>query len=843
MVWVLAMVCAVFWASPSASGQTSSWSWDFESDPIADGWTYQPGTSGLLWTEDEALSGTHSIIANYGLWISPAMNNESRGIYRCTFNTKGWPGQIEDRSGGSRVYHFDNSSKWVEHTIVTRYPRVWLSSQYALFFADDVEIAAIDSTQANQILTDMLSGISGFDFSTDLSANRHDRIFRTMAKLALSGPLKIVLLGDSIINDTSNSFLDLHLERMYPQTDVTLVRSIRGSTGCWWYKEENRVQSYVLDHEPDLVLIGGISQFDDIDSIRTVTEQIRQGDASIEIALMSEVVGNHDPSLHPEDLLPIDPLGTDYRNRLWQLAAEQNVGFIDMTRPWARFIDSSQMDYAKFMRDAVHANYLGTVIIGETLKNYFAPTGQPVGILAGWGQGPSGQITDIPSGINFATVDAGKDHCVALKGDGSIVSWGYSLPGQPTGTGFRKVSAGGYHSLAIRSDGSIAAWGSVDLNGLLSGAPTEGEFAAVAAGLWDNIALNTDGSIVAWGTDYDGRISNAPAGTGYRAIAAGSGTSPHLAIDCNGSIVAWGGLDDANMISGVPTGGGFIDVASGGSFCLALKNDGSVVAWGNDQYGQVSNTPSGTGFVQIAAGANHAVALRSDGSVVSWGRNDAGQVSTSPSGNDYAFVSASGSLSMAVRIPQYALTVTSGNGSGSYTAGELIAITADPAATQMVFDAWTGDANGILDQNAATTTLTMPPAIASITATYRQAGLVSLTVLSGSGSGVYFEGQIVPIAADESPTYIMFDLWIGDTAALGNTETAETTFTVGSSDSSVTATYTPAPQYWPGDINQDLFVDITDLNIVLINWSGDPDDITALNKVLIDWGKIGYMTP
>ncbi len=64
-------------------------------------------------------------------------------------------------------------------------------------------------------------------------------------------------------------------------------------------------------------------------------------------------------------------------------------------------------------------------------------------------------------------------------------------------------------------------------------------------------------------------------------------------------------------------------------------------------------------------------------------------------------------------------------------------------------------------------------------------------------------------------------------------------------------------QYWPGDLNEDLVVDITDLNMVLAAWGKTPNDdhvnvpladtnldgiidITDLNTVLIDWGKTGF---
>ena len=65
------------------------------------------------------------------------------------------------------------------------------------------------------------------------------------------------------------------------------------------------------------------------------------------------------------------------------------------------------------------------------------------------------------------------------------------------------------------------------------------------------------------------------------------------------------------------------------------------------------------------------------------------------------------------------------------------------------------------------------------------------------------------------------------------------------------------PQFFLGDLNHDLVVDIVDLNIVLIHWDPGPPylpipdpradvnhdlivDVMDINAVLIDWGKTGY---
>ncbi len=373
-----ASLCLLVCVNQVASGQTLL-STDFETDPVADGWKIDGPCPLNAWTMDQALSGSHSIRVAYDGWHGPTA--ESGSIFSFTFYTKGGPGQGKD-TRGLRPYRFGNSSGWVRHTVAARSSCLCLAgTSDSSFYVDDVEIARINLEQANQVLYDAFAGTPAFDFSIYQSANRHQYIPNTMAKLSAGDDLKIVMLGDSIVNDTCYSFFDMHIERMYPGTDVSLVTSVRGSTGCWWYKEENRVQPYVLDHNPDLVMIGGISQYGDIDSIRTVIEQIRAGNANCEIVLMSEAVGDHNPDTHPEDLLPIDPTGTDYRDELWRLAQEQQVGFVDMTQPWAQFIANSGMDYDEFMYGSVHANYQGTVVLGRTLESYFAPVPEPATTL------------------------------------------------------------------------------------------------------------------------------------------------------------------------------------------------------------------------------------------------------------------------------------------------------------------------------------------------------------------------------------------------------------------------------------------------------------------------------
>ncbi len=67
----------------------------------------------------------------------------------------------------------------------------------------------------------------------------------------------------------------------------------------------------------------------------------------------------------------------------------------------------------------------------------------------------------------------------------------------------------------------------------------------------------------------------------------------------------------------------------------------------------------------------------------------------------------------------------------------------------------------------------------------------SLTVVSGSGSGVFEVGSDTPIAADEAPSGQVFSAWTGDVSGVADVNAASTIFTVQSADTTITANYVP----------------------------------------------------
>jgi len=68
--------------------------------------------------------------------------------------------------------------------------------------------------------------------------------------------------------------------------------------------------------------------------------------------------------------------------------------------------------------------------------------------------------------------------------------------------------------------------------------------------------------------------------------------------------------------------------------------------------------------------------------------------------------------------PMYQLTVNNGTGSGGYTQGTIVPITADAPPSGQVFTGWSDDIAYVADSGASSTTVTMPSKDIAVTATY-----------------------------------------------------------------------------------------------------------------------------
>jgi hypothetical protein len=148
-------------------------------------------------------------------------------------------------------------------------------------------------------------------------------------------------------------------------------------------------------------------------------------------------------------------------------------------------------------------------------------------------------------------IDAGGAHSVALKADGTLLTWGDDSAGQlgvgrtlgsttPTRvsaiSGVTAVAAGATHVIALKSDGTVWTWGD-NSDGQLGDGTTTGRSSpgrveglagvvAVAAGTGYSVALKSDGTVWTWGVNFRGQLGSDADGRSTPGIVEGVGNVP-----------------------------------------------------------------------------------------------------------------------------------------------------------------------------------------------------------------------------------------------------------------------------------------------------------------------------
>ena len=222
-------------------------------------------------------------------------------------------------------------------------------------------------------------------------------------------------------------------------------------------------------------------------------------------------------------------------------------------------------------------------------------------------------------------------------------------------------------------------------------------------------------------------VSPSPVAVGNLMVAIqGSGFQPGASVfdsyGTNGAIQ----LSTVSVTAGAITASGY--QGNGSTATFSVKNPGSdysnaitVPIAGASAATHVLTVVSGSGSGSYAAGKVVAITANAP---------PAGQVFQGWSG---AQVQNPGAATTTLTMPAsnatvtanystpgaYTLTVIHGSGSGAYPAGQVVNITANAAPAGQVFTGWTGAS--VANSSAAATTLTMPAANTSVTATYAAA--------------------------------------------------------------------------------------------------------------------------
>jgi len=340
----------------------------------------------------------------------------------------------------------------------------------------------------------------------------------------------------------------------------------------------------------------------------------------------------------------------------------------------------------------------------------------------------------IGSLTNWASFSLGLQgvHGVAIKTDGTLWSWGSNGSGQlglnsgylvnissPVQVGaltnWSKTASGVGHCLAIKTDGTLWSWGgntsgTLGLNEVFSNSKSSPvqigaltTWSSVACARYASFAIKTDGTLWSWGQNNTGQLGqgdktyrSSPVQVGALTTWAklGAARFAAFAIKTDGTLWAWGdnytgqlGQNDTALKSspvqvGVLTTWSNVTV-QGVNACLAVKTDGTLWAWGSNNYGSLglNDTNSVSSPTQIGVLTNWAqtnrfasqgtnvttLAVKTDGTLWGWGKNSSGQLGLNTTAN----------RSSPVQIG--ALTSWSAVTSGFYNSGALFTQVANPA--------------------------------------------------------------------------------------------------------------------------------------------------------------------
>ncbi len=399
----------------------------FETNPLTGGWSTNGGGR-ASWISNEVAAGRYAIAASNSLWMSPFIPTTPLQWHRLTFKSKG-PGTVTNAGSDGYGYwaavFFDTngnqlnddqyssvfaSSNWVSNdyrirakhtagtngTLVPARMKILFQALNAPLYIDDV---AVETTTVEEVVRWADTVYDALPKLTYVpKASRGTRIARTMQKLQQGKPVRIVMLGDSVQQDTANAPLDALLQRLYPGATIELISSTRGGTGVQYY--QNHVEQYVLAYRPDLLVIGGISHEDNLAAWQSVVKQVRNDDVArsraTEILVLSRQWSPNNtggsfflaPGMTELDPIPANNpvIPNDLRGHLLTFCASNNLEFLDMTGIASQFIygpataagvgapaNAAGQPYGFWMRDWVHSNDRAKMILGRILEAYFAP--------------------------------------------------------------------------------------------------------------------------------------------------------------------------------------------------------------------------------------------------------------------------------------------------------------------------------------------------------------------------------------------------------------------------------------------------------------------------------------
>ncbi len=320
-------------------------------------------------------------------------------------------------------------------------------------------------------------------------------------------------------------------------------------------------------------------------------------------------------------------------------------------------------------------------------------------------------------------------------------------------TEVKAIAAGEAFALALRTDGSVVTWGENSAGQLGDGNESQSDLpvsvklperaVAIAAAGKHSVAVLEGGEVWTWGANGSGQLGN--------------GNTKGSDVPVPVCLMAQEGVCPvADRLTGAVT------VAAGESFSLALLKDGTVRSWGAGAFGQLGNDSNSSSDVpvavcekperscgpetqrrylkevtSIASGATHGIALLANGEVRAWGANILGQLGD---GNE--------------STSEVPVEVKAGSGGGALKEVSAIAAGGSDSSALMrngTIKDWGGNREGQLGDGNAPPPESCLGAPCNMTPVEVGAGLGGATALADGGEFSLAAGALPPTVSNVQP--------------------------------------------------------------------------------------------
>jgi hypothetical protein len=329
------------------------------------------------------------------VWQTPLLSVRPLAYYRLRFHAHAVAGgsyafsfyDVRGNMLASDEYNpFESSATWARREVFTQ-AREEAAAMRVSFIAGSGEVrlgaVQVTETTVDEVLawSDRLyAKLPPVQVGTVRGQFRH--LAGPIRLLRRGGTLRLLVLGDSIANDLSNSQFHLLIDRLYPGSTVTLLRSVRAATGCTYYRRH--VRRYVTDKAPDLVVIAGISHRCDAEAVRHVVEQTRQQmDRPVAFLVLTGAIKVPGPVV----LRSFRRRGVSDEERRRRAAEAERVFYaelaavrdelgiatLDMRNVWESYVAGRGRPRSWYQRDPIHANARGKQILGRIVARCFLP--------------------------------------------------------------------------------------------------------------------------------------------------------------------------------------------------------------------------------------------------------------------------------------------------------------------------------------------------------------------------------------------------------------------------------------------------------------------------------------